>query len=250
MIEIESLSYQIAGHPILSDVSLSLKKGGIVALVGPNGAGKSTLLSLVARLRALQQGQVRVNGLKVGQVSDYQLAQVLALLPQELNVTSRLTVRDLVAFGRYPYHKGRPGAEDTAFIETALRLFELEDLAEQQLDTLSGGQKQRAFVVMAYAQDTDYLLLDEPRNNLDIAASRALMARLQELARDRGRTVVIVLHDITCAAAYADRIIALKTGQVVAVGAPDQIVTDTFLRDVFGTGAGVSFVDGRPVVLV
>ena len=250
MIEVENVTHRIAGQTILSDVSLVLEKGGIVALVGPNGAGKSTLLSLVARLLPLQSGRIKVDGLRIGEAADDVLARTLAILPQELNVASRLTVRDLVGFGRYPYHKGRPTSEDTALVAQALTLFDLDDLAERQLETLSGGQRQRAFVAMAYVQDTEYLLLDEPLNNLDIGTSRALMEQLRNLAEARNRTIVIVLHDINYAAAYADRIVALKAGQVVADGPPDQVVDDGLLRRVFGTNARVSLIDGRPVVLV
>ena len=250
MIDIDGVSYRIGGQQILRDVSLRIAPGGVVALIGPNGAGKSTLLSLIARLQALQSGRISVNGLPVGQVADDALARVLAILPQDLTVTSRLTVRDLVGFGRYPYHKGRPTAQDDALVADALRSFDLEDIAGRVLETLSGGQRQRAFVAMAYAQDTAYLLLDEPLNNLDIAASRALMTRLQMLAAEKGRTVIIVLHDINYAAAYADRIIALKEGQVIADGPPRQIITDGLLQDVFETGAKVFRVDDRPVVLV
>ncbi|KIC39003.1 hypothetical protein RA27_17725 [Ruegeria sp. ANG-R] len=250
MIDIHNLSYQIAGQPVLRDVSLQLAKGGVVAMIGPNGAGKSTLLSLIARLLPLQSGSIVVDDLQIGEATDIELARTLAILRQDLTVASRLTVRDLVGFGRYPYHRGRPGAEDRELIEAALKLFDLADLGDRQLDTLSGGQRQRAFVAMAYAQDTDYLLLDEPLNNLDIAASRALMEVLRDLTRQRGRTVVIVLHDINYAAAYADRIIALKAGEVVADGAPSTIVSDSLLQDVFQTRAKVKTVDGRPIVLV
>ncbi|MCV6584221.1 MAG: ATP-binding cassette domain-containing protein [Marinibacterium sp.] len=250
MIRIDAVCHGIGGQPILRDVSLEIGKGGIVALVGPNGAGKSTLLSLIARLQPLQTGRITVDGHVIGQVRDDVLARTLAILPQHLDVASRLSVRDLVGFGRYPYHKGRPTPQDLVRVDAALAAFELDDLAARALDTLSGGQRQRAFVAMAYAQDTDYLLLDEPLNNLDIAASRGLMHRLRDLARQDGRTVVIVLHDINYAAAYADRIVALKSGRVVADGAPGAVVTDAFLRTVFDTDATVAHVQGRPMVCV
>lgn len=250
MIDIKNVSHQIAGRPILTDISLHLDKGGLIALVGPNGAGKSTLLSLIARLLPLQSGRISIDDLKIGETTDDILARKLAVLPQDLSVASRLSVRDVVGFGRYPYHKGRPGPDDHDRVAAALNLFNLAEFAERQLETLSGGQRQRAFVAMAYVQDTDYLLLDEPLNNLDIAASRALMAQLRALVRTRRRTVVIVLHDINYAAAYADRIVALKNGQVVVDGAPDRVVNASLLRDVFETEALVSDVEGRPVVLV
>ena len=131
-----------------------------------------------------------------------------------------------------------------------MRLFDLLPLAERSLDTLSGGQRQRAFVAMTYVQDTDYLLLDEPLNNLDLAASRALMARLRDLADNKDRTVIIVLHDINFATAYADRVLVMKEGRLCADGAPQDVITETLIQSVFETDAPLRTVEGRPVVMV
>lgn len=250
MIDIQSVSYRIGKAQILRDVSLRLERGGVIALAGPNGAGKSTLLSLMARLQPLQQGQITVDDMQLGRCDDRALARKLAILPQQMSASSRLTVRDLVGFGRYPHHRGRPRSEDHDRVAAALELFDLTGFANRQLETLSGGQRQRAFVAMSYVQDTDFLLLDEPLNNLDLAASRSLMARLRDLADSQGRTIVIVLHDINYATAYADRIVVLKGGQVVADGPPAETVTARMLEQVFDTSAAVHEVAGRPVVLV
>lgn len=250
MIDVQGVSHRIGQAQILQDVGLRLERGGVIALAGPNGAGKSTLLSLMARLQPLQSGRITVDDLTVGNCDDRALSRKLAILPQHVNASSRLTVRDLVAFGRYPHHRGRPGAEDRERVKDALSLFELDAFAERQLETLSGGQRQRAFVAMAYVQDTDFLLLDEPLNNLDLAASRSLMARLRDLADSKGRTVVIVLHDINYATAYADRIVVMKAGQVAADGTPEEVVTEAALRAAFETEARVEIAGGRPVVLV
>lgn len=231
---------------ILSDINLELAKGGITALIGPNGAGKSTLLSLIARLIPLQSGAITVDDLTIGSCASDVLARKLAILPQTAEIAPRLTVRDLVGFGRYPYHKGRAGPEDAKIVEQALARFGLNDLASRQLDRLSGGQRQRAQVAMIYAQNTDYVLLDEPLNNLDIAASRNLMALLQEL----GRTVVIVLHDINYASSYADQIVAMKDGRIQAVGTPAEVINAGLLADVFETQAPVHQIDGRPLIQV
>jgi len=250
MIEISDVSHRIGAAQILNGINLSLPKGGISALIGPNGAGKSTLLSLVARLMPLQSGKITVDDLTVGACANNTLARKLAILPQASDTAPLLTVRELVGFGRYPYHKGRPTEHDHAEVEKALATFGLTDLAARRLDTLSGGQRQRAQVAMTFAQDTDYILLDEPLNNLDIAASRSLMRVLRDLAAAHERTIVIVLHDINYAAAYADLIVAMKDGQIVAKGTPDDIVTEPVLKEVFGTDPKVHRIDGRVMIEV
>ncbi|MGR3804721.1 iron ABC transporter ATP-binding protein [Marinibacterium profundimaris] len=250
MIRVEGLSHAIGGARILRDVSVDLPKGGVTALIGPNGAGKSTLLSLVARLMPLQSGRIEVDGQSVAESPNDEMARRLAVLPQSSEIAPRLTVEQLVGFGRYPHSKGRLTDACRAKIAQAIGRFDLEELRHRMLDTLSGGQRQRALIAMTYAQDTDYLLLDEPLNNLDIAASRSLMRHLREMAEADGKTVVIVLHDVNYASAYADRIVALAGGRVVAEGAPGEIVDATLLREVFNTDARVDLVDGRPVVLV
>ena len=188
--------------------------------------------------------------MQIGQVSDRELARHLAIMAQSTHVSARLRVEELVGFGRYPWHRGRPGPEDHAIVESAIARFGLGAMRHRFLDEISGGQRQRAFVAMAFAQDTDYLLLDEPLNNLDIAGARSLMRLLRQMADEDGKTIVIVLHDINYAARFADRIIALHEGRVAAMGAPQEIVTQDLLTDVFGTDAEISHQDGRPVVLV
>lgn len=250
MIRVDQVSHQIGGTPILHDISLEIPKGGITALIGPNGAGKSTLLSLMARLAVLQQGAIHIDEMQIGKVSDRELAKHLAIMAQSTHVSARLRVEELVSFGRYPWHRGRPGPRDNALVEAAIERFGLTPMRHRFLDEISGGQRQRAFVAMAFAQDTDYLLLDEPLNNLDIAGARGLMRLLRQMADEDGKTVVIVLHDINYAARFADRIIALHEGRLAAQGPASEVVTDALLRDVFGTDAEVSLVDGQPVVLV
>ncbi|WP_373636753.1 ABC transporter ATP-binding protein [Yoonia sp. BS5-3] len=250
MIRVQDVSYEIDGTQVLTDVSVDIAKGGITALIGPNGAGKSTLLSLIARLQQLQNGAIWVDDMQIGNCADRVLAQHLSILPQMAAQTPRLTVQELVAFGRYPYHRGRPGAEDDAQVARALQVFELSELAQRPLEALSGGQRQRAQIAMIFAQDTDYVLLDEPLNNLDIAASRSLMWTLQHMCRDHGKTIVIVLHDINVASRYADMIVAMKGGQIVRHGSPTQIVDAGLVRDVFGTDAPVVEVNGERLVMI
>lgn len=250
MISIRNLSHAIDGRPILHDITLDLPRGGITALIGPNGAGKSTLLTLIARLTGIQQGQITVDDLTVGACSDRDLAQRLAIMPQQAHVSARLRVGELVAMGRYPWNRGRTGAEDRAQVTESLAKFGLTQLADRFLDQISGGQRQSALAAMAHAQGTDYLLLDEPLNNLDISAARGLMRLLRDMADAEGKTIVIVLHDINYAAAYADRIVAMANGRIAADGAPGAILTPQLMRDVFASDVEIIKVNGRPLIVV
>lgn len=250
MIKVEGVTYQIVRQEILSDVSVNIPKGGVTALIGPNGAGKSTLLSLIARLMPLQTGTIHVDGQAIGQTPSDTLARSLAILPQASDIAPRLTVAQLVRFGRYPHSKGRPTPACLEKVEEAMMRFDLGALQDRMIDTLSGGQRQRALIAMSYAQDTDYLLLDEPLNNLDIAAARHLMKLLQTMARAEGKTILIVLHDINYAGAYADRIVAMRKGRIMAEGLPQSVISTQALAEIFDTDAHVVLQDGRPLVMV
>jgi iron complex transport system ATP-binding protein len=249
MIRIENVSFKHRATPILHDVDLTIPKGGVVALIGPNGAGKSTLLSLVARLEPLQTGAIAIDSLPVDTTPGRDLAKVIAILRQDTTVASRLRVRELVGFGRFPHGRGRLTATDNAIIDAAIAQFDLTDLADRFIETLSGGQRQRALVAMAFAQGTDYLLLDEPLNNLDMYYARELMRSLRNVADENGKTVVIVLHDINQASAHADRIVAMKGGRIVADGTPSAIFTPEKLEAIFGFRMRVETIEGKPFVL-
>lgn len=249
MIQIENVSLSYRDAPILRDINLSLPKGGITALVGPNGAGKSSLFSLIARLQPLQAGRIVIDGLPVDTTPSRILAQRLAILRQDGAVASRLTVREMVGFGRFPHHQGRPDNNDLALVDAALAQFELQSLADRFIDTLSGGQRQRAMVAMTFCQGTDYLLLDEPLNNLDMFHARQLMRSLRTIADEKQRTAIIVLHDINQAAAYADRIVALRDGRVIADGTPDDVLTKDNLEAIFGYRMQTRQINGKSIIL-
>jgi iron complex transport system ATP-binding protein len=249
MIEITGVSLALGGNRILDNVSLTVPKGGVTALVGPNGAGKSSLLSLIARLQPLQSGRITVDGLPVDTTPSRQLAKAMAILRQDPGVASRLRVVELVGFGRFPHHRGRLTAKDREIIAASLERFDLSDLAQRFIDTLSGGQRQRALVAMTFCQGTDYILLDEPLNNLDMFHARNLMRTLRHIADEHGKTVLIVLHDINHAAAYANRIVAMKDGAVVASGDTNAIVQPDILEGIFGFPMHVERIAGRLAVL-
>ncbi|WP_138467245.1 ABC transporter ATP-binding protein [Poseidonocella sp. HB161398] len=249
MITVRNLSHRIGSAEILHDLSLDFPKDGITAIIGPNGAGKSTLMGLMARLVPIQTGKVEIDGHCVAKTRTEALARRMAIVTQRVGVASRLRVGDLVGFGRWPHHHGRPRDEDHAAVERALAAFDLTELRDRFLDELSGGQNQRAFIAMGLAQETDWLLLDEPLNNLDMYHARALMARIHALSREGGRSVVMVVHDINYAAAWADHIVALENGRLAFEGAPREVLTAERLSRLFGMEIGVEEIGGRPTVL-
>ncbi|GAB2981067.1 iron ABC transporter ATP-binding protein [Frigoribacterium salinisoli] len=249
MIEFSDLTKAYADEVVLGPVAGRIGSGGITALVGPNGAGKSTLLSVIARLLEPTSGTVRVAGLDVATTPSSEIAKRLAILRQDAHVLARLTVRDLVGFGRFPHSRGRPGPDDRRIVGEVLEFLGLEPLADRYVDELSGGQRQRAFVAMVLAQDTEHVLLDEPLNNLDIEHSVRMMRHLRRAADELGRTVVVVVHDINFAAAWADRVIALRDGRIHTSGTVDEVVRADVLTDVFRTPVTVHEVEGRRIAV-
>ncbi|HEY9216351.1 MAG TPA: ATP-binding cassette domain-containing protein [Ancylobacter sp.] len=244
MIEIRNVTKSYGEAVVVDDVSLSLPAGGLTAIVGPNGAGKSTLLSMVARLTAMNAGSVHVDGLDIARTPGDVLAKKLAILRQDNHVTPRLTVEELVTFGRYPHSRGRLTLDDKAKIDAAISYVGLETLRARFLDELSGGQRQRSFVAMVLAQDPDCLLLDEPLNNLDMKHAASMMKLLRQAADDLRKTVVLVIHDINFAACYADRIIAMREGRIVFHGTPDEIMRPDVLRSVYDMDIAIHEMNG------
>ncbi|MGO4295332.1 iron ABC transporter ATP-binding protein [Glutamicibacter sp. MCAF14] len=239
MITLKSVSKKYSDTVSIGPVTLEIPTGGITALVGPNGAGKSTMLTMVGRLLGIDEGSIEVAGYDVSKTSSKNLAKIVSILRQENHFVTRLTVRQLVGFGRYPHSKGRLTQADEEIISRSIDFLDLGELEGRYLDELSGGQRQRAYVAMVLAQDTDTVLLDEPLNNLDMKHSVVMMQHLQRAARELNRTIVIVLHDINFAGHYADYICAMKQGKVVHFGTPTQIMQDEILSEVFETPVNV-----------
>ncbi|SEN70345.1 iron complex transport system ATP-binding protein [Loktanella fryxellensis] len=249
MIAIESLCKSYDGTPVLDGVDLILPQGGVTAVIGPNGAGKSTLLSVMGRMIRADAGRVTLDGRDLATAPGSEVARRLAVLRQDNQPSARLTVQDLVTFGRYPHSHGRTTAQDRVHVARAIAYLGLGDLADRFLDELSGGQRQRAFIAMVLAQDTDVILLDEPLNNLDMRHAVGIMALLRDAARDLGKTILVVLHDINMAAAYCDRIVVMQDGRLIHHGPPEEIMTDALLSRVYATPVTVHRVAGRLVAL-
>ncbi|MGC7559916.1 ABC transporter ATP-binding protein [Pasteurella sp. PK-2025] len=233
MIQIQQLNHHLGKQPILKDINLTIPNGGITALIGPNGAGKSTLLALMARLQPIQTGKILLDGMDIQQTPSKEIAKHLAILTQENTLHSRITVRDLLMFGRYPHHQGNIQPEDRQVVEQMLDRFRLTDLAPRFLTALSGGQRQRALIAMTFCQQTSHILLDEPLNNLDMFHARELMRLLRQLTDQLKLTTVMVVHDINMAAAYADTIVTMKAGHIEKVGTPDEVLTKAHIQHIF-----------------
>lgn len=248
-VAIENLTVSYQRRPAVHHLDMVFGAGEMWAVFGPNGAGKSTLLSLMARLQPLTHGRIRYDGRDLAATPTAEMARKLAILTQEGSVQSRISVRDLLMFGRFPYHQGHPQALDREIVAAALHEFGLEPLAERYLTELSGGQRQRAMIAMVFCQQTDYVLLDEPLNNLDMFYAKSLMQLLQRLTHEHKRTTVVVLHDINQAAAYADHIIAMQHGQVAFAGAPDDVFTEANIKTLFNMDAAVIDYAGKKLVV-
>ena len=246
MITLTNVAKHYNDEVSIGPVDLEIPAGGVTALVGPNGAGKSTLLTMIGRLVGMDEGTIEVAGYDVTSTKSADLAKIVSILRQENHFVTRLTVRQLVGFGRFPYSKGRITAEDEKIITRSIDFLGLTELEGRYLDELSGGQRQRAYVAMVLAQDTDYILLDEPLNNLDMAHAVGMMRLLRRAADELDRTFVVVLHDLNAAAVYSDHMVAMADGRVVAAGKTTDLMRDDLLSEVFGLPIEVHEVAGRP----
>ncbi|BAZ54112.1 ferrichrome ABC transporter, ATP-binding protein [Nostoc sp. NIES-4103] len=232
----KNLSLAYDGVPIIRDLNLAIPTGQISALVGANGCGKSTLLKGLARLLKPCGGTVYLDSTSIFNLPTKEVAQQLGILPQSPVAPEGLTVKDLVAQGRYPYQNWLQqwSAKDEKIVQQALEITNLLELAHRALDTLSGGQRQRAWIAMALAQDTDILLLDEPTTFLDLAHQIEVLDLLYDLNQTQERTIVIVLHDLNQACRYADYLVVIKEGRIFTAGEPQQVMTEEMVQQVFG----------------
>lgn len=249
MIEIDHITKAYHDQVVLNDITATISRGGVTSIIGPNGAGKSTLLSVISRLLKADCGRVSVNGMDVATTPGETLATCLSVLRQENQFTSRLTVEELVGFGRYPYTKGRLTADDRQRIAASLAFLNLTELKDRFLDELSGGQRQRAYVAMVLCQDTEYVLLDEPLNNLDMKHAVAMMKQIRRAADELGKTIVLVIHDINFASAYSDYIIAMRKGQIVYNGNPEEVMVSEVLEAIFDTRVEIEQVRNQRIAV-
>ena len=246
---IQELTKTYDGKTVVDSVSFEISKGKVLSLIGPNGDGKSTVMGMISRLIARDEGMVDFHGKDIGKWKSRELSKKLAILTQSNQIQMKLTVQELVAFGRFPYSGNRITKEDQEIIDQAIAYMELEDMRDRFIDELSGGQRQRAMIAMVIAQDTDYVLLDEPTNNLDIYHAANMMKIVRRLCDELGKTVVLVLHEINYAAFYSDYICAFVDGRIAKFGTVEEVMTKENLSEIYQVDFEIQMVKGRPLAI-
>lgn len=245
MLTVKDISKSYHHKQVLDGISFSIEPGQLVSIIGPNGAGKSTLLSVIAQLASHNSGEVYLDHKPIKDYDRKTMAKEMSFLRQSNTTHIKLTVRELVAFGRFPYSGGHLTADDEKAIDEAIQYLNLGELESKFIDELSGGERQRAFIAMTIAQDTNYILLDEPLNNLDMKHSVEIMRTLRHLVDELGKTVLVVIHDINFASYYSDEIVALKRGRLIAHGKTNQIIDSDVLRNIYDMDIHVNPRDGK-----
>ena len=243
MIEVKNINKSYGSKKVVDNVSFKIEEGKITSFIGPNGAGKSTVLSMISRLLDADSGEVFIDGKEIKDWNSKDLSKKLSILKQSNTLNIRLTIRELVSFGRFPYCEGKLKKEDEKFVDDALNYMQLTDIQDKYLDELSGGQKQRAYIAMILAQDTDYILLDEPLNNLD------MMKMLRQMVNDFGKTIIIVIHDINFASCYSDNIVALKDGKLVKHTTTEDMITENNLSCLYDMNFNIREVNNQKICI-
>ncbi len=246
---IENITKKYDGKTVVDGVSFEIPKGKVLSLIGPNGAGKSTVMGIISRLIQRDEGSVDFSGKDISKWKSKELAKKLAILTQTNNVQMKLTVRELVAFGRFPYSGGRLTEEDKEIINQAISYMELEEFEDQFIDELSGGQRQRAYIAMVIAQDTEYVLLDEPTNSLDIYHATKMMKIVRRLCDELGKTVILVLHEINYAAFYSDYICAFVDGKIARFGTVEEVMNRETLAEIYNVDFEIMEIEGKPLAI-
>ena len=245
--QIKDVTKKYNGKPVVDAVNLEIPKGKVISFIGPNGAGKSTVMGIISRLIAKDSGLVSFDGTELEKWKSKELSKRLAILTQSNNIQMKLTVRELVAFGRFPYSGNRTTKEDEEIIEQAIAYMELEAFLDRFIDELSGGQRQRALIAMVIAQDTDYILLDEPTNNLDIYHATNMMKIVRRLCDELEKTIILVLHEINYAAFYSDYICAFVDGKVAKFGTVKEVMTKETLSEIYKVDFEILEIEGKPL---
>lgn len=245
--KIKNINKTYGSKHVVQDVTFSLPKGKVISLIGPNGAGKSTVLNIITRLIAQDTGDVLFDNKSLKDWNSKELAKKLAILTQTNNLAMKLTVKELVSFGRFPHSGNNLTEHDYEKIKMAINYMELEEFSDRFIDELSGGQLQRAYIAMVIAQDTEFIFLDEPTNNLDIYHSSNMMKLVRKLCDELNKTVILVLHEINFASVYSDYIGAFKDGKLFKFGPVEEVMTKENLKTLYNVDFDIKYVNNKPI---
>ncbi len=249
MIVVKDIIKKYSNKTVVDKFSVNIDKGKITSFIGPNGAGKSTALSMITRLMKKDGGSIIIDGKNLDAWDNKDLSKKIAILKQSNNVNLKLTIRELVSFGRFPHSQGRLTSEDNKYIDEAIEYMKLKEIEDKYLDELSGGQRQRAYIAMVIAQNTEYVFLDEPLNNLDMKHSVEMMKVLRNLCDELGKTVVLVMHDINYTSCYSDYIVALKDGKIASHGTRDEIINKKTLESIYEMEFEIREINGEKICI-
>ncbi|WP_294155615.1 ABC transporter ATP-binding protein [uncultured Clostridium sp.] len=240
-ISVKNLTVAYEKNTIISDMDLSIPKGQISIIIGANGCGKSTLLKTISRINKPENGDIYINKKNIRKIKEKDIAKEVAFLPQGPVAPSGLTVRELVAYGRFPHQKmiGGLNSHDKEIIDWAINETGLSEFKDREVENLSGGQRQRAWIAMTLAQETEIIMLDEPTTYLDMSYQLEVLEVLQKLNREKNITVVIVLHELNNACRFADNIVGLKKGKVICQGKPIDVINKENLKEIYGIDASL-----------
>ncbi|VEU82042.1 ABC transporter ATP-binding protein [Acholeplasma hippikon] len=246
MIVLENVNQSYGTKDVLKNINVSIPENKITAIIGPNGAGKSTLFNAISRMIPIKTGSIKIDGIEINQ-KGLNVSKLISVLKQQNHFNLKLTAYELISFGRYPHSKGKLNENCIQKIEEVIKYLKLESVRNQYIDTLSGGQLQRVLLAMILVQDTKYILLDEPLNNLDMKYAVEMMLLLQKFVEELGKTIVVVMHDINIASTFCDHVIAIKDGEVAYDGNINDMMHTDVLNNVYDHQFCIREVDGKKI---
>lgn len=248
MIILENIHQSYGNKEVLKNISLTIPEGKITGIIGPNGAGKTTLFNVISRVIQSKSGKIQIDGVDILD-SKMNLSKQIAVLKQANHFNLKLTSYELISFGRYPHSKGKITKEDKKMIDQMISYLSLEKIKDQHIDTLSGGQLQRVLLAMVLVQDTKYIMLDEPLNNLDMKHGVEMMLLLQKFVDELGKTIVVVMHDINIASTFCEHVVAIKDGEIYFEGPSENLMVEKTLNSIYDSNFCIREVDGKRICI-
>ncbi|WP_264229409.1 iron ABC transporter ATP-binding protein [Acholeplasma laidlawii] len=248
MIILENIHQSYGNKEVLKNISLTIPEGKITGIIGPNGAGKTTLFNVISRVIQSKSGKIQIDGVDILD-SKMNLSKQIAVLKQANHFNLKLTSYELISFGRYPHSKGKITKEDKKMIDQMISYLSLEEIKHQHIDTLSGGQLQRVLLAMVLVQDTKYIMLDEPLNNLDMKHGVEMMLLLQKFVDELGKTIVVVMHDINIASTFCEHVVAIKDGEIYFEGPSENLMVEKTLNSIYDSNFCIREVDGKRICI-